>query len=43
MKLLYDKYGFTEEDFISAELEAVPANKAIDIGFDSSMIGAYGT
>lgn len=42
MKLLYDKYGFTEEDFISAELEAVPANKAIDIGLDSSMIGAYG-
>ena len=42
MKLLYEKYGFTEEDFISAELEAVPAVKATDIGLDSSMIGAYG-
>ncbi len=42
MKLLYEKYGFTEEDFISAELEAVPAQKATDIGLDRSMIGAYG-
>ena len=42
MKLLYEKYGFTEEDFISAELEAVPAVKATDIGLDRSMIGAYG-
>ncbi len=42
MKLLYEKYGITEEDFISAELEAVPAVKATDIGLDGSMIGAYG-
>ena len=41
MKLLYEKYGFTEEDFISAELEAVPAVKATDIGLDRSLIGAY--
>ncbi len=41
MKLLYEKYGFTEDDFISAELEAVPAFRATDIGFDRSMIGAY--
>ena len=42
LKLLYDKYGITEEDFVSAEIEAVPAAKARDIGFDRSMIGAYG-
>jgi aspartyl aminopeptidase len=42
MKLLYEKYGFVEEDFISAELSAVPAFKASDIGFDRSLIGAYG-
>jgi len=35
-------YGITEEDFVSAEIEAVPAMKARDIGFDRSMIGAYG-
>ena len=42
MKLLYEKYGFTEADFISAELEAVPAAPATDIGLDGSLIGAYG-
>ena len=42
MKLLYEKYGFVEEDFISAELEVVPAFNATDIGFDRSMLGAYG-
>jgi len=42
MKRLYEKYGFTEEDFISAELEAVPAANATDIGLDGSLIGAYG-
>ena len=40
--LLNEKYGITEEDFLSAELCAVPAFKARDIGFDRSMIGAYG-
>lgn len=40
--LLHERYGITEEDFLSAELEAVPAMHAADIGFDRSMIGAYG-
>ena len=42
MKILNRKYGITEADFLSAELEAVPAHKARDIGFDRSFIGAYG-
>ena len=42
MKLLHDKYGIVEDDFTSAELEAVPAMNACDIGLDRSMIGAYG-
>ncbi|MEW6069271.1 MAG: aminopeptidase [Candidatus Thermoplasmatota archaeon] len=39
---LNKKYGLVEEDFISAELQFVPAGKAKDIGFDRSLIGAYG-
>ena len=42
MSLLFDKYGIVEDDFVSAELEAVPAFKASDVGFDRSMVGAYG-
>ena len=42
INILFEKYGITEADFISAELEAVPAFKVKDIGFDRSMIGAYG-
>ncbi len=42
LNILYEKYGVTEADFLSAELECVPAAKACDIGFDRSMIGAYG-
>ncbi len=42
LKILNEKYGIVEEDFLSAELEIVPANRACDIGFDRSMIGAYG-
>ena len=42
LKILNEKYGITETDFLSAELEMVPAVKASDIGFDRSMIGAYG-
>ena len=42
MKLLNEKYGITEDDFTSAELEAVPAVNATEIGLDRSMIGAYG-
>ena len=41
-KLLFEKYGIVEEDFLSAELCAVPAFKARDLGLDRSMIGAYG-
>ena len=42
LRLLNERYGITEEDFISAELQAVPAANARDIGFDRSFIGAYG-
>ncbi len=42
LDILNQKYGLIEADFISAELEAVPAFNASDIGFDRSMIGAYG-
>lgn len=42
MKLLNEKYGIKEADFLSAELEAVPSYPAVDIGFDRSMIGSYG-
>lgn len=42
MKLLTEKYGMEEEDFLSAELEIVPAGKARDCGLDRSMIAAYG-
>lgn len=42
LALLKDKYGFEEEDFISAELEVVPAGKARSCGLDSSLILGYG-
>jgi aspartyl aminopeptidase len=42
LSLLHEKYGITEKDFASAEIEFVPAFRANDIGFDRSMIGAYG-
>ncbi len=42
LKLLQQKYGIEEDDFISAELEVVPAGKARDYGLDRSMIMAYG-
>lgn len=42
MKILNEKYGIIEEDFLSAELEIVPAFKTRDIGFDRSMVGGYG-
>jgi len=42
MDIINKKYGITEEDFMSAEIEAVPQACARDIGFDRSMIGAYG-
>lgn len=42
LKLLNEKYGITEVDFLSAELTVVPAAKARDVGLDRSLIGAYG-
>ena len=42
LSILNEKYDIVEEDFLSAELEAVPAFGACDIGFDRSLIGAYG-
>lgn len=42
LDILKKSYGITEEDFLSAELEIVPAGKARDAGFDRSMILAYG-
>lgn len=41
LNILYEKYGIIETDFLSAELEAVPAFKAKDLGFDRSMIASY--
>ena len=42
LKILNDKYGITEEDFNSADIEIVPAAQPRDVGFDRSMVGAYG-
>ena len=42
LNILYEKYGITDRDFVTAELEAVPAFPPVDIGFDRSLIGAYG-
>ena len=42
LKLLKEKYDFEEEDFLSAELEVVPAGDARDYGLDRSMVAGYG-
>ena len=42
LNILFEKYGIVEKDFLSAELECVPAFKAKDVGFDRSLVGAYG-
>lgn len=42
LKILKNRYGFEEEDFLSAELEVVPAGRARDYGLDASMIMGYG-
>lgn len=42
LKLLAEKYGIDEEDFLSAEIEIVPAGRARDLGFDRSMVIGYG-
>ena len=42
LKLLNEKYGLIEEDFLSAELTLVPAGKCREVGLDRSLLGAYG-
>ncbi len=42
LRILEDMYGVTEEDFLSAELEIVPAGRARECGLDRSMVAAYG-
>jgi aspartyl aminopeptidase len=42
LNYLNKTYGMVEEDFVSAELELVPATKAYDVGFDRSMVAGYG-
>jgi len=42
LALLNKKYGIMEQDFVSADLEVVPAGPAREVGFDGSMVGAYG-
>ncbi len=42
LNILFEKYGMTEEDFLSADLTMVPAFRSRDVGFDRSMIGSYG-
>ncbi len=42
LEWLYQRYGLVEEDFTSAELEAVPAGPARDVGLDRSLVGGYG-
>ena len=42
LSILNERFGMTEKDFTRAEIEMVPAQKAVDVGLDRSMIGAYG-
>ena len=42
LRILHEKYGLCEEDFLSAEISLVPAFKARDIGFDRGLMAAYG-
>jgi aspartyl aminopeptidase len=42
LSLLNDTYGITESDFVSADLEIVPAGRSRDVGLDRAFIGAYG-
>ena len=42
LSILHDQYGITEKDFMRSELTLVPAQKAVDVGLDNSMVGAYG-
>ncbi len=42
LTILENEYNIDEEDFLSAEIEVVPAGKARDVGFDRSLVGSYG-
>ena len=42
LKILFEEYGIKEKDFVSAEIEIVPATHARDVGFDRAYIAAYG-
>ncbi|HOS96234.1 MAG TPA: aminopeptidase [Deltaproteobacteria bacterium] len=42
LDLLHRRYGIVEQDFTSADLEVVPAGRAREVGFDSSLVGGYG-
>lgn len=42
LKMLNEQYGITEKDFISADIEIVPAYKAKDVGLDRALVGSYG-
>jgi aspartyl aminopeptidase len=42
LEFLHQQYGIVEEDFLSAELELVPASKARDVGFDRAFVASYG-
>jgi aspartyl aminopeptidase len=42
LKALKDKYGLTPEDFLSADLQIVPAQMPVDVGLDHQLVGAYG-
>ncbi len=42
LQLIKEKYKIEEEDFVSSEIEIVPAGTAKDVGFDKALIGAYG-
>lgn len=42
LKIINEKHGITEKDFLTAELEVVPAIKARDVGIDKSLVGGYG-
>ncbi|HSA33494.1 MAG TPA: aminopeptidase [bacterium] len=42
LKMLHDRYGFAEQDLVSAELQLVPAGNARDVGLDRSFVGSHG-
>ncbi|WP_456433452.1 aminopeptidase [Thermosulfuriphilus sp.] len=42
LKILSDRFGLVEEDFVSADLEVVPAGPARDVGLDGAFVGGYG-